>query len=184
VLIRDRQTGEINLLVSVNVAFAAIEGGDMEDVAAVSLIRDATAVFQWTTGKWTTTGRTLFNLNPADAADLTPRPRCLTPGPQRRQAPGRCCRPEIPGFTRSRPEAERMDLPAVASSNTVLLIGIHPGNGSFRPCQGSLIFAARCRFCAKISVGGIRNSNTFTCRMWPSHSLRRDPPWNGVFKPD
>ncbi len=51
-----------------NIAFEAVEGGDMENVAAVSTIRDASAVFQWNNGRWETSGRALFNMNPADAA--------------------------------------------------------------------------------------------------------------------
>lgn len=67
-LLRDRSNGQFNLLVGVNIAFEAIEGGDMENVAAVSTIRDASAVFQWNNGRWETSGRALFNMNPADAA--------------------------------------------------------------------------------------------------------------------
>ena len=67
VLLRDRTTGGICLLAGVNVAFEAIEGGDMEDVAAVSMIRDASAVFQLTPSGWQTSGRALFNMNPAEA---------------------------------------------------------------------------------------------------------------------
>jgi hypothetical protein len=67
VLLRDRATGQISLLVSVNLSFEAIEGGDMEDVKAVSLIRDACAVFQLTPSGWEASGRALFNMNPAEA---------------------------------------------------------------------------------------------------------------------
>lgn len=67
VLLRDRTTGQISLLVSVNLSFEAIEGGDMEDVKAVSLIRDACAVFQLTPYGWEASGRALFNMNPAEA---------------------------------------------------------------------------------------------------------------------
>ena len=69
VLMKDRTTGEHSLLVSVNLSFEAIEGGDMEDVAAVSTVRDATAVFMWKQSRWVPSGRTLFNLCPSDAAD-------------------------------------------------------------------------------------------------------------------
>lgn len=41
----------------------------MEDVAAVSNVRDACAVFQWTGREWKTSGRTLFNMNPAEARE-------------------------------------------------------------------------------------------------------------------
>jgi hypothetical protein len=66
-LLQDKTNGQICLLVSVNISFEAIEGGDMEDVAAVSLIRDACAVFQMTASGWQASGRTLFNMNPAEA---------------------------------------------------------------------------------------------------------------------
>ena len=69
VLLLDRATQQPNLLVSVNLHFEAIAGGDMEDVAAVSNVRDACAVFQWQRNGWTTTGRTLFNMNPQEARD-------------------------------------------------------------------------------------------------------------------
>lgn len=64
---RDRQTGLLTAFVAVNIRFEAIEGGDMEDVAAVSNIRDAAAVFHYQHGHWGTGGRALFNMNPADA---------------------------------------------------------------------------------------------------------------------
>lgn len=69
VLLFDRTTQQPNLLVSVNLHFEAIAGGDMEDVAAVSTVRDACAVFQWQNKSWMTTGRTLFNMNPEEARD-------------------------------------------------------------------------------------------------------------------
>lgn len=69
VLLLDRTTQQPNLLVSVNLHFEAIAGGDMEDVAAVSNVRDACAVFQWQNKSWMTTGRTLFNMNPEEARD-------------------------------------------------------------------------------------------------------------------
>ena len=67
VLLRDRATGQISLLVSVNLSFEAIEGGDMEDVKAVGLVRDACAVFQLTPNGWEASGRALFNMNPTEA---------------------------------------------------------------------------------------------------------------------
>jgi len=66
-LLRDRNSRQISLLAGVNISFEAIEGGDMEHVAAVSLIRDACAVFQFTQSGWQTAGRALFNMNPAEA---------------------------------------------------------------------------------------------------------------------
>src|SRR5262249_30495204 len=53
---RDRQTGLLTAFVAVNIRFEAIEGGDMEDVAAVSNIRDAAAVFHYQRGSWGTGG--------------------------------------------------------------------------------------------------------------------------------
>ncbi len=68
-LLRDKSTSQICLLVGVNISFDAIEGGDMENVAAVSLIRDACAVFHLAKEGWQTSGRALFNMNPSEAAD-------------------------------------------------------------------------------------------------------------------
>ena len=67
ILLRDRTTNQPNLLVSINLRFEAIEGSEMEDVAAVANVRDACAVFQWQDNAWTTSGRTLFNMNPEEA---------------------------------------------------------------------------------------------------------------------
>ncbi|MSR59355.1 MAG: hypothetical protein EXS05_17215 [Planctomycetaceae bacterium] len=64
---RDRQTGLLTAFVAVNIRFEAVEGGDMEGLAAVGNIRDAAAVFHYQGGHWGTGGRTLFNMNPADA---------------------------------------------------------------------------------------------------------------------
>lgn len=64
---RDRVSGLLTAFVAVNIRFEAIEGGEMEDVAAVSTIRDATAVFHYRNGRWGTGGRALFNMNPSDA---------------------------------------------------------------------------------------------------------------------
>jgi hypothetical protein len=69
ILLKDRQTNEICLLAGVNISFEAIEGGDMENVAAVSMLRDACAVFQLTPSGWQTSGRALFNMNPVEAAE-------------------------------------------------------------------------------------------------------------------
>lgn len=69
IILLDRTTQQPNLLVSINLRFEAIEGGDMEDVAAVANVRDACAVFQWTTNAWGTSGRTLFNMNPDEARE-------------------------------------------------------------------------------------------------------------------
>jgi hypothetical protein len=64
---RDKTSGLLTAFVSVNIRFEAIEGGDMEEVEAVSMVRDAAAVFHYRRGHWGTGGRVLFNMNPQDA---------------------------------------------------------------------------------------------------------------------
>jgi hypothetical protein len=64
---RDRKTGLITAFVGINVRFEAVEGGEMEEVAAVGTVRDAVALFHYQAGVWGTGGRALFNMNPADA---------------------------------------------------------------------------------------------------------------------
>ena len=64
---RDVRTGLLTAFVSVEIAFEAIEGGDMEDVEAVGTIRDASAVFHCQAGQWGTGGKALFNMSPGDA---------------------------------------------------------------------------------------------------------------------
>jgi hypothetical protein len=51
----------------VNIRFEAVEGGDMEEVEAVSMVRDAAALFHYQHRHWGTGGRALFNMNPEDA---------------------------------------------------------------------------------------------------------------------
>jgi hypothetical protein len=64
---RDRQTGQIVALTGVTIAFEAVEGGDMEGVAAVGNLRNASAVFAYDGVRWSTQGRAVFNLNPDEA---------------------------------------------------------------------------------------------------------------------
>ena len=64
---RDVKTGMLTAFVGVNIRFEALEGGDMEDVEAVGMVRDAAAVFHYHGGRWGTGGRALFNMNPSDA---------------------------------------------------------------------------------------------------------------------
>jgi len=66
---RDRRSRRLSAFVGVSIGFEAIEGGGMEDVEAVGNIRAATAVFHFDDGRdeWTTEGRAIFNLNPAEA---------------------------------------------------------------------------------------------------------------------
>jgi hypothetical protein len=68
VLLRERTSGRWWMLRGVNLSFRAIEGGDMEDVAAVGLLRDACAVYEYEQGCWRPTGRTLFNMDTVRAA--------------------------------------------------------------------------------------------------------------------
>ncbi len=65
--VRDRSTGLLTALASVEIHFEAIEGGDMEEVAAVGDVRDASAVFHYQNGSWGTGGKALFNMNPETA---------------------------------------------------------------------------------------------------------------------
>lgn len=64
---RDRQTGLMTAFAGINIRFEAIEGGDMEDVAAVGTVRDAVAVFHFDRGIWGTGGKALFNMNAEEA---------------------------------------------------------------------------------------------------------------------
>ncbi len=66
---RDKNSGLLTAFVGINIRFEAIEGGDMEDVAAVGTIRDAVAVFHFHDGSWGTGGKALFNMNPQDALE-------------------------------------------------------------------------------------------------------------------
>ncbi len=63
----DRNTGQLRALVAATIRFEAIEGGGMEEVEAVGNLRAATAIFFFESKKWSTNGRALFNLNPAEA---------------------------------------------------------------------------------------------------------------------
>ncbi len=65
---RERRTGRLAALVAVTISFEAIEGGDMEGVEAVGNLRSASAVFFFD-GRWRTTGKAIFNLNPAEAIE-------------------------------------------------------------------------------------------------------------------
>jgi len=64
---RETKTGMLTALVGVNIRFEAIEGGDMEGLEAVGMVRDAAALFHYHRGRWGTGGRALFNMNPTDA---------------------------------------------------------------------------------------------------------------------
>ncbi|NIL96499.1 MAG: hypothetical protein GTO53_03665 [Planctomycetales bacterium] len=64
---RDRRSGALAAFVAITISFEAIEGGGMEEVEAVGNLRAATAVFQHAAGQWTTAGRAIMNLEPAEA---------------------------------------------------------------------------------------------------------------------
>lgn len=61
---REKATGQFAALVGVTIQFEAIEGSDMEGLPAVGNLRNASAVFFFHAGRWQTTGKTVFNLNP------------------------------------------------------------------------------------------------------------------------
>jgi hypothetical protein len=62
----DRVSGQLFALVGVTIAFEAIAGGPMEDVEAVGNLRCATAVFSHGPEGWSSDGKTVFNLEPAE----------------------------------------------------------------------------------------------------------------------
>lgn len=62
---RDRRSRRLKALVAVAVSFEAVEGEGMEDVAAVSNVRAATAEFLHDGTRWATEGRVYFNLAPS-----------------------------------------------------------------------------------------------------------------------
>jgi hypothetical protein len=64
---RERTTGRLAALVGVTIQFEAVEGGDMEGLPAVGNLRNASAVFFFDRGRWHTTGKAVFNLNPDEA---------------------------------------------------------------------------------------------------------------------
>jgi hypothetical protein len=61
---REIATGQLAALVGITIQFEAIEGSDMEGLPAVGNLRNASAVFFFHAGRWQTTGKTVFNLNP------------------------------------------------------------------------------------------------------------------------
>jgi hypothetical protein len=65
-LARERGGGPFVALVPVGIRFEAIEGSDMEGLPAVGNLRVATAVFVWHRGRWRTTGKAVFNLQPQE----------------------------------------------------------------------------------------------------------------------
>lgn len=65
--VRERRSGQIAALVGVTISFEAVPGGDMEGVAAVGNLRQASAVFFFQAGQWNTVGKAVFNMNPEEA---------------------------------------------------------------------------------------------------------------------
>ncbi len=61
---REKTSGRLAALAGVIIQFEAIEGGDMEGLPAVANLRNASAVFFLHRGRWHTTGKIVFNLNP------------------------------------------------------------------------------------------------------------------------
>lgn len=66
-LARDQRSSQLLALVPVTISFEAIGGSAMEGVEAVGNLRSATAVFVYERGHWTTAGRAIFNMSPAEA---------------------------------------------------------------------------------------------------------------------
>ena len=66
---RERASGRLAALVGVTIQFEAVEGGDMEGLPAVGNLRNASAVFFFAGGRWRTTGKAIFNLNPGEAIE-------------------------------------------------------------------------------------------------------------------
>jgi hypothetical protein len=64
---RDKATRQVVALVGVTIRFEAVAGSDMEGLPAVANLRNASAVFFFQRGQWQTTGKAVFNLNPAEA---------------------------------------------------------------------------------------------------------------------
>ncbi len=64
---RELATGQLAALAAITIQFEAIEGSDMEGLPAVGNLRNASAVFFYHGGRWHTTGKTVFNLNPDEA---------------------------------------------------------------------------------------------------------------------
>ncbi len=68
-LARELATGQIVGLVPVTIRFEAVEGSDMEGLAAVGNLRNASAVFVFEKGQWQTAGKAVFNLNPLEVIE-------------------------------------------------------------------------------------------------------------------
>lgn len=63
----DRASQELLALSGATISFEALPGGDMEEVEAVGDIRYVTVIFIYRNDSWTSDGRAIFNLEPAEA---------------------------------------------------------------------------------------------------------------------
>ncbi|MGF1582217.1 MAG: hypothetical protein ACFCD0_23070 [Gemmataceae bacterium] len=68
-LARDRKTQQLVAFAGITISFEAVEGSDMEGLPAVGNLRNATALFVFHRGKWITSGKAIFNLNPDEILD-------------------------------------------------------------------------------------------------------------------
>jgi hypothetical protein len=66
--VRERRTGQFAALVALTIQFEAVEGSDMENLPAVGNLRNASGVFFFQAGQWSSVGRAIFNMNPDEAA--------------------------------------------------------------------------------------------------------------------
>jgi hypothetical protein len=66
---RDKASRQIVALVPVVIQFEAVEGGDMEGLPAVPVPRQGCAVLHFVRGEWSTTGRVIYNLEPAQVLE-------------------------------------------------------------------------------------------------------------------
>ncbi|HEY2786303.1 MAG TPA: hypothetical protein VGJ05_15155, partial [Fimbriiglobus sp.] len=64
--VREKNTNRTTALVSLMAEVEPAEGSGLEDVPAARVPRPVTAVFEYANGKWTPTGRPLFNLGPVE----------------------------------------------------------------------------------------------------------------------
>jgi hypothetical protein len=68
-LARDRHSGQLVGLQPVTIQFEAVPDSDMEGLPAVGNLRTASAVYFFHRGQWHTTGKAVFNLDPAQALE-------------------------------------------------------------------------------------------------------------------
>ncbi len=66
---RERGSRKLRALVGVTIRFEAVEGGGMEDNPNVGNLRTGTAVFTFDGHSWSTDGRAVLNLNPAQTIE-------------------------------------------------------------------------------------------------------------------